>query len=322
MKAPRPGNWIAVPLPSGGYVLGLIARRKHGRMTQSMFCYFFGPRRLRLEDVRGSPELKPTDRIAFAYTSDRGIKVGRWTVVGALENFDMAKWPMPPGLGIILTQRPEIGLRTLWAYDDLTLEQSGPEETRFVYDPDKYPQNARFGYIAMENELDARVARSEAQASYTHPQRPALVPMNLDALFDLARLGAPESPNRVRRVGAAIALADGGPRIVACNTFPRGVADLEWRHEGDGRFVWMEHAERNAIFAAARAGRSLEGATIASTFFPCIDCARAIVQTGIVRLVTPEPALDDPVWGAAFPRSRAILEEGGVTLVFVAPPPA
>jgi dCMP deaminase len=77
----------------------------------------------------------------------------------------------------------------------------------------------------------------------------------------------------------------------------------------------MEHAERNAIFAAAREGRALAGATLATTFFPCIDCARAIVQSGVVRVLSPEPALDDPIWGASFPRSRVILEEGGVELI-------
>jgi dCMP deaminase len=138
--------------------------------------------------------------------------------------------------------------------------------------------------------------------------------VDIDTLMNLARAAARNSPNRIRRVGAVIELADGGEMISACNTFPEGVADLDWRHEGDGRFVWMEHAERNAIYAAARLGRSLAGASITSTFFPCIDCARAIVQTGIRRLTTYDPPLDDPVWGAAFPRSRMILEEGGVEL--------
>lgn len=142
--------------------------------------------------------------------------------------------------------------------------------------------------------------------------------MGLDSLFNLAATAASASPNRVRQVGAAIQPADGGDPIAACNTFPDGVADLAVRHEGDGRFVWMEHAERNAIYAAARQGRALKGAKIATTFFPCIDCARAIVQSGCSMVTTPEPALDDPVWGAAFPRSRTILEEGGVTLRFVA----
>ncbi len=139
--------------------------------------------------------------------------------------------------------------------------------------------------------------------------------MDINALMDCARTAAGGSPNKIRQVGAAIQPADGGTPIAACNTFPDGVQDLAWRHEGDGRFVWMEHAERNAIFQAARAGRALAGATIASSFFPCIDCARAIVQSGIRKLITPPPALEDPVWGASFPRSQAILEEGGVELV-------
>ncbi len=136
-----------------------------------------------------------------------------------------------------------------------------------------------------------------------------------NALIDLAAQTALKSPNRVRKVGAAILTCDGGEPIAACNTFPKGVADLDWRHDGDGRLVWMEHAERNAIFAAAKEGRALAGATLATTFFPCIDCARAIVQSGIARLLSPEPALDDPIWGASFPRSRVILEEGGVDLI-------
>lgn len=139
--------------------------------------------------------------------------------------------------------------------------------------------------------------------------------MEFDALIDLATHVAANSPNRVRQVGAAILACDGGEAIVACNTFPKGVADLDWRHEGDGRLVWMEHAERNAIFAAARQGRALAGATLATTFFPCIDCARAIVQSGITRLLSPEPALEDPVWGQSFLRSRVILEEGGVEMI-------
>jgi dCMP deaminase len=139
--------------------------------------------------------------------------------------------------------------------------------------------------------------------------------LDFDALIDLAARAAPRSPNKIRQVGAAILTCDGGEPITGCNTFPDGVADLAWRHEGDGRFVWMEHAERNAIFMAAKLGRGLKGATIASTFFPCIDCARAIVQTGMARLISPEPALDDAVWGESFLRSRVILEEGGVELV-------
>jgi dCMP deaminase len=127
---------------------------------------------------------------------------------------------------------------------------------------------------------------------------------------------AGDSPNRVRQVGAVLAARE-GTQIAACNAFPAGIRDLDERHAGDGRFVWMEHAERRAIFEAARRGVATAGAHITSTFFPCIDCARAIVEAGIVCLDTPAPAFDDPVWGASFERSQVILREGGVEVRIV-----
>ncbi|MET0605101.1 MAG: deaminase [Beijerinckiaceae bacterium] len=136
--------------------------------------------------------------------------------------------------------------------------------------------------------------------------------MSIDELMDQAAAIASMSPNKVRKVGCALISADGRSRIFACNTFPDGVRDIPERHEGDGRFIWMEHAERNALCEAARRGVATKGATMASTLYPCIDCARAIVQSGVVHLVTPEPDFSEPTWGAAFQISRVILEEGGV----------
>ena len=93
--------------------------------------------------------------------------------------------------------------------------------------------------------------------------------------------------------------------------------DLDERHAGDGRFVWMEHAERHAIFEAARRGVATAGAHLTTTFFPCIDCARAIVDAGIACLDTPAPDFDDAVWGPSFDRSQVILQEGGVAIRIV-----
>ena len=97
------------------------------------------------------------------------------------------------------------------------------------------------------------------------------------------------SPNRIRKVGAVLVLRD-GMEIATCNRFPPGVRDIEERHAGDGRLVWMEHAERFAIFEAARRGLATAGAHLTSTFFPCIDCARAIVGAGVGYLDTVRPA--------------------------------
>ena len=149
----------------------------------------------------------------------------------------------------------------------------------------------------------------------SHPAKSSPLP---GAKMQAALRAASDSPNRVRQVGAVLMACD-GTEIAACNTFPAGISDLDERHAGDGRFVWIEHAERHAIFAAARRGVATAGAHITSTFFPCIDCARAIVGAGIVCLDTPAPAFDDPVWGASFERSQVILREGGVDIRIIDP---
>jgi len=143
-----------------------------------------------------------------------------------------------------------------------------------------------------------------------HPPRGA----NMPAAF----AAGTASPNRIRQVGAVLVTRD-GTQITACNTFPAGVRDLDERHAGDGRFVWMEHAERHAIFAAARGGLATAGGHLTTSFFPCIDCARAIVDSGIACLDTPAPAFADPVWGPSFERSQIILQEGGVEIRVVDP---
>jgi dCMP deaminase len=146
--------------------------------------------------------------------------------------------------------------------------------------------------------------------------------LDIEQLVDLAIATAQKSPSRPRKVGAVLVLGDDATTFAACNDFPAGVRDLEARHAHPERLLWIEHAERNAIFAAARAGLSTAGATLVATFHPCADCARAIVQSGIATLHTLAPDFADPLWGAAFQCSRAILEEGGVRVVYLQRDPA
>lgn len=141
--------------------------------------------------------------------------------------------------------------------------------------------------------------------------------MDIDRLLEQAIVAARRSPSRPRKVGAVLVLADGATTLVACNDFPAGIRDLEARHAHPERLLWIEHAERNAIFAAARSGQATAGATLIATFHPCADCARAIVQAGIATLHTLAPDFADPLWGPAFRCARAILEEGGVRVVYL-----
>ena len=146
--------------------------------------------------------------------------------------------------------------------------------------------------------------------------------LDIDRLLELAIVTARQSPSRPRKVGAVLVLADEATTLVACNDFPLGVRDVEARHAHPERLLWIEHAERNAIFAAARSGLATAGATLITTFHPCADCARAIVQAGIATLYTLAPDFADPLWGAAFRCSHVILEEGGVRVVRLERDPA
>src|SRR4249920_3496415 len=141
--------------------------------------------------------------------------------------------------------------------------------------------------------------------------------LDIEALVELAIATARTSPSRPRKVGAVLVSADGATTLAACNDFPAGVRDLEARHAHPERLLWIEHAERNVIFAAARGGHATAGGTLIATFHPCAECARAIVQAGIATLRTLAPEFDDPLWGAAFHCAQTILEEGGVQVIYL-----
>jgi len=140
----------------------------------------------------------------------------------------------------------------------------------------------------------------------------------VDRLLEQAVTAAVASPNEIRKVGAVLVTADRSAEIAGCNNFPPGIRHLPERVVGDNRFIWLEHAERAAIFEAAKRGLATDGSMLVSTYFPCTDCARAIVQTGVKTVATPRPEFDDPVWGESFRTSATILAEGAVEVVFLA----
>jgi dCMP deaminase len=128
------------------------------------------------------------------------------------------------------------------------------------------------------------------------------------------------SKERGRRVGAVIVGPDREIRSTGFNGFPRGVDDdLEERHsrETGAKYIWSSHAERNAIYNAARIGVPLKNCTLYVPWFPCVECAKAIIQAGIIELVAYEPELSDPKWGKDFVVVIDMLKEGGVALRYI-----
>lgn len=126
------------------------------------------------------------------------------------------------------------------------------------------------------------------------------------------------SKDRSKRVACVIVGPWNEVRSVGYNGFPRNVNDDEpARHGRPVKYSWTEHAERNAIYNAARVGIPLDGCRMYLPWFPCADCARAIVQSGLKELVAFEPDLDHPAWGEDFRVAIALLSEGGVRVRFM-----
>jgi deoxycytidylate deaminase len=80
---------------------------------------------------------------------------------------------------------------------------------------------------------------------------------------------------------------------------------------------WVEHAERNAIYAAARCGISLEGCSMYVELMPCVDCARGIIQAGLWEVVVSKERMQgysSPTYREQHVVAASLLKEAGVIL--------
>ncbi|PZN99488.1 MAG: dCMP deaminase [Hyphomicrobiales bacterium] len=135
--------------------------------------------------------------------------------------------------------------------------------------------------------------------------------------FQLCALVASWSDDRSRQVGAVIVDTENNVLSIGYNGFPRRVDSVRsHRHsrEGGEKYLWIEHAERNAIYSAVRSGASTRGARMFVSLFPCADCARAIIQSGILELNCFARPLSDERFDKSFDVATTMLLEAGVTV--------
>lgn len=113
--------------------------------------------------------------------------------------------------------------------------------------------------------------------------------LSWDAYFmGIALLSAQRSKDPGTQVGTCIVGPDNKILSVGYNGMPTGCSDDEmpWDREGEAmetKYLFVCHAELNAILNYS--GGSLKGATIYTTLFPCNECAKAIIQSGIREIV-------------------------------------
>ena len=96
------------------------------------------------------------------------------------------------------------------------------------------------------------------------------------------------------------------------NGFPMGCSDDEfpWAREGEAletKYVYTVHSELNAILNYR--GGSLEGAKLYVSLFPCNECAKAIIQSGIKEVIYDSDKYSDT---ASVRASKMMFDRAGI----------
>ena len=131
----------------------------------------------------------------------------------------------------------------------------------------------------------------------------------------VAQLSAMRSKDPNTQVGACIVSQDNKILSMGYNGFPIGCSDDEypWKREGEElerKYVYTVHSELNAILNYR--GGSLEGSKLYVTLFPCNECAKAIIQAGIKKIVYES---DKYAETEAIYASKRMLQAAGVEMV-------
>ena len=131
----------------------------------------------------------------------------------------------------------------------------------------------------------------------------------------VALLSGMRSKDPNTQVGCCIVSPDNRILSMGYNGFPSGCSDDEFPWDRDGedplkmKYVYSTHSELNAILNYR--GGSLEGATIYVTLFPCNECAKAIIQSGIREVVYDSDKYENTPGVVA---SKKMLRSAGVIL--------
>ncbi len=104
----------------------------------------------------------------------------------------------------------------------------------------------------------------------------------------IAQLSSLRSKDPTTKVGACIVSQDNRVLSLGYNGMPRGCDDsiMPWGRDDENplnnKYPYVVHAELNAIL---NANKDIRGSKLYVTLFPCNECAKAIIQSGIVEVI-------------------------------------
>ncbi|AHI53104.1 deoxycytidylate deaminase [Spiroplasma culicicola] len=129
----------------------------------------------------------------------------------------------------------------------------------------------------------------------------------------MVQLNAMRSKDPNTQVGAVI--VNDLKQIVSTgyNGLPRGLNDdlYPWGREGqweDTKYPYIVHAELNAILSA---GKNLRGTIMYTSLFPCNECSKSIIQSGIKKIIYSSDKYEGSVENNI---SKKMLTEAGIIL--------
>jgi dCMP deaminase len=129
-----------------------------------------------------------------------------------------------------------------------------------------------------------------------------------------------KSKDKSTQIGAVIVGIDNEVLSTGYNSFPRGMDDsIQERQERPEKYFWFEHAERNAIYNAARIGVSLKNSVIYLTSgLPCMDCARGIVNSGIKTVYCKKicTTKNKDKWEISQSKTIELFNECGIEVIY------
>lgn len=137
--------------------------------------------------------------------------------------------------------------------------------------------------------------------------------------FRIAKETASWSKDPSRKVGAVIIGDKGQIKSQGYNGFPRDIADTDERlNDRPTKYKYVIHAEANAVYNALHNGTSVVGDTIYVTGLPvCHECAKAIIQVGIKKVVYDTPIDGNENWTETGKLALEMFSEAGVSCEFV-----
>lgn len=112
-----------------------------------------------------------------------------------------------------------------------------------------------------------------------------------DMYMTMAFIASLRSKDPNTQVGAVIVSDQDRILSVGYNGFPNGISDDEfpWDREAkceeETKYPYVVHAEANAILNFRGDNRALQGATLYVTLFPCHECTKLVIQSGIKKII-------------------------------------